>query len=158
MAASPEFLALLDQQKQLRPLPTDFQALDRAWNDLTDHRDHDALTQIADIAIDLFVQEGGAPNRKAAIELFKDTHVRKNAGYAGADNPDSWANFRMAADFGISAFDGVLVRMSDKYIRLTNLRRNPANEQTGEAVVDTLLDLGSYALIADCLLDEEQAA
>ena len=35
-----------------------------------------------------------------------DLHVAKNAGYAGADNPDPWANFRMCEAFGISAFTG----------------------------------------------------
>lgn len=86
-----------------------------------------------------------------AWELFK----AKNAGYAGDDNLDPWANFRMSEAFGISALDGCLVRMSDKYIRITNLRRSPANEKVGESIRDTLRDLASYALIAVCLLDEQ---
>jgi len=86
-----------------------------------------------------------------AWELFEN----KNAGYAGADNPDAFANFRMAEAFGISALDGCLVRMSDKYIRVSNLRRLPSNERVGESVRDTLRDLAAYALIAVCLLDEE---
>jgi hypothetical protein len=91
------------------------------------------------------------------LEEAKDLHIRKNAGYSGADNPDPWANFRMAEDFGVSAFRGCLVRMSDKYIRIKNLLKDPNNEQVGESIKDTLKDLSAYALIALCLLEEEEA-
>ena len=84
-----------------------------------------------------------------------DLHVAKNAGYAGADNPDTWANFRMSEAFGVSALDGCLIRMSDKYIRVTNLRRDKSNERVGESLIDTLKDLAAYANIAICLLEEE---
>lgn len=49
------------------------------------------------------------------LDEMKDLHIRKNAGYTG-DNPDPWANFRMAEMFGVSGVLGVLVRMSDKFI------------------------------------------
>jgi hypothetical protein len=90
------------------------------------------------------------------LDSAKDLHIRKNAGYSGADNPDPWANFRMAEDFGVSAFRGCLVRMSDKYIRITNLLKDPNNEQVGENIKDTLMDLSAYALIAVCLLEEQE--
>jgi hypothetical protein len=89
------------------------------------------------------------------LDEMKDLHTRKNAGYAGKDNPDAWANFRMSEAFGVSAFKGCLVRMSDKYIRVTNLVKNPDNDQVGENVKDTLFDLAAYALIAVCLLEEQ---
>lgn len=90
------------------------------------------------------------------LERMKTLHEKKNAGYAGQDNPDPWANFRMSESFGVSAFKGCLVRMSDKYIRVTNLIKNPANEQVGESVKDTLFDLAAYALIAICLMEEHE--
>lgn len=90
------------------------------------------------------------------LEQMKTLHEKKNAGYAGMENPDAWANFRMSESFGVSAFKGCLVRMSDKYIRVTNLVKNPKNEQVGENVKDTLFDLAAYALIAVCLLEEEE--
>lgn len=89
------------------------------------------------------------------LETAKDLHINKNAGYAGADNPDPWANFRMSEAFGVNAVDGCLVRLSDKYIRVSNLRRQPSNERVGESIIDTLRDLSAYALIAVCLLEEE---
>ena len=90
------------------------------------------------------------------LDEMKDLHIRKNSGYAGRDNPDAWANFRMSEAFGISAFKGTLVRMSDKWIRIVNLVRNPKNEMVGESIKDTLKDLAAYALIACCLLEERE--
>lgn len=90
------------------------------------------------------------------LDKMKDLHIRKSAGYSGQDNPDAWENFRMSQDFGVSAFLGCIVRMTDKFIRIRNLIKNPNNDQVGESIRDTLLDLASYALIAICLWDEEQ--
>lgn len=89
------------------------------------------------------------------LEQMKELHIKKNAGYAGQDNPDPWANFRMSEAVGVSSFKGCLIRLSDKYIRVTNLVKNPSNEQVGESVKDTLFDLAAYALIAICLLEEQ---
>lgn len=96
---------------------------------------------------------------KRYLQLLKDMeqlHISKNAGYAGRDNPDAWANFRMCENFGVSAFKGCLVRLSDKYIRVTNLVKDPTNEMVHESVKDTLFDLAAYALIAICLIEEQE--
>lgn len=96
---------------------------------------------------------------KRYLELLnemKELHIKKNAGYAGMDAEDPWANFRLAEGFGVSAFKGTLVRMSDKYIRVKNLVKNPKNEQVGESIKDTLIDLAAYSLIAVCLLEEKE--
>lgn len=90
------------------------------------------------------------------LDQMKILHEKKNAGYAGKDNPDPWANFRMAEQFGVSAFQGCLVRMSDKYIRVTNLVKDPSNDMVGEIIDDTLFDLAAYALIAICLRRENK--
>jgi hypothetical protein len=90
------------------------------------------------------------------LEQMKELHIKKNAGYAGLDNPDAWANFRMSTAFGVPPFLGCLVRMSDKYIRVTNLVKSADNEQVGESIKDTLMDLAAYALIAVCLLEEKE--
>lgn len=90
------------------------------------------------------------------LDDMKDLHIRKNSGYAG-DSPDPWANFRMAEMFGVSAFVGVLIRMSDKFIRVSNLVKNPANEKVGESIKDTLFDLAAYALIGIAIIEEQEA-
>lgn len=82
-----------------------------------------------------------------------DLHRRKAAGYGTADG-DTWANFREAERWGISALQGCLVRMGDKYRRAQNIIRDPLTEQVGEAARDTLMDLAAYALIAVCLMEE----
>ena len=97
----------------------------------------------------------GDPRYLALLEEMKELHIKKNAGYSG-DSRDRWANFRMAENFGVSAFLGCLVRMSDKFIRIQNLIKNPNNEMVGESIKDTLKDLASYALIAYCLLEEQE--
>jgi len=97
----------------------------------------------------------GDPKYLQLLDEMKELHIRKNAGYSG-NSCDRWANFRMAENFGVSAFLGCLVRMSDKFIRIQNLVKNPNNEMVGESIKDTLLDLSSYALIAYCLLVEEE--
>lgn len=94
---------------------------------------------------------------KQLLDEAWDLHIRKNAGYAGAESPDPWANFRMSEAFNVSAFEGCMVRLTDKYIRVTNLMKSADNEQVGESIRDTLRDLSAYALIAVCLLDEQTA-
>lgn len=89
------------------------------------------------------------------LEEMKSVHVAKSAGYAGKDNPDAFANFRLSSAFGVSAFKGCLVRLSDKFTRVGNLVRDPSNDMIGESVKDNLLDLASYALIAYVLYEEE---
>lgn len=100
----------------------------------------------------------GNPRFIELVESVLDTHRRKAAGYSGSDNPDTWSNFREATAWGLTPLEGCLVRMGDKYRRVQNLRRNAANDQVGESIKDTLLDLANYAIIAVCLMEEEEAA
>ena len=87
------------------------------------------------------------------LDEMRELHIKKNAGYSG-DSTDRWANFRLAEAFGVSTFLGVMVRMSDKWIRITNLIKNPSFDQVGESIDDTLFDLAAYALIAICIRRE----
>ncbi len=101
-----------------------------------------------------------APNPRF-LELLKkieDLHNRKNAGYSGAESKDALANFRLAAMFGVTPFQGVLVRLSDKFSRIASLTRNPTNEQVGENIKDTLMDNAVYSLLAICLYEEQETA
>jgi hypothetical protein len=88
-------------------------------------------------------------------ETMKDIHIRKNAGYAG-DCLDAFKNFRESEDFGVSAFMGCMVRMSDKWSRIKSLSKNPNNDMVGESIKDTLIDLANYSIIAYCLYEEEE--
>jgi len=81
-----------------------------------------------------------------------DLHKRKSAGYVGQTNPDPWANFRESERIGVPAWQGALIRMGDKYQRILTLAKDASNDQVGESIQDTLLDLSAYALIVLCLL------
>ena len=97
----------------------------------------------------------GDPRFMELLSEMRALHIAKSAGYAGQDNPDTYANFRESERFGISAFSGVMVRMSDKWSRIINLVNNPSNDQVGEPIADTFKDISAYALIALCLYEEE---
>jgi len=93
-----------------------------------------------------------------------ELHERKNRGYATTENPLS--NFYECEKLGVPAWQGCLVRMSDKWSRIQNL----ALTETGthiddvmqaakrmENITDTLFDLGIYSFIDIILLEEHRA-
>lgn len=91
------------------------------------------------------------------LDEMEDIHRRKNAGYAGENPPDPWSNFRMAEMLDVSAFNGCLVRMGDKFARVCNLAKNEGNDKVGENIKDTLMDLAIYSLTGICLYEEQEA-
>lgn len=99
-----------------------------------------------------------SPAYLALLEQMADLHRRKSAGYDGADRDVPFANIREAVDWGSTPLMGTLIRMGDKYRRTQNLIRSAANEQVGESVRETLIDLAAYALIAVVFLDEQTPA
>jgi hypothetical protein len=87
------------------------------------------------------------------LDAMRRLHIDKAAGYG--EPGQAWSNFHEAEKWGITALDGCLVRMGDKYRRPQNLRRNPDADRVGESFTDTLFDLAAYALIAIRLSEEE---
>jgi len=86
------------------------------------------------------------------LDAMSKLHLDKNAGYGSQH--DAWSNFRLSEQWGVPAYIGCLVRMSDKYQRLQNLIADPTNDKVGESIVDTAMDLAAYALIFVCLWQE----
>lgn len=76
-----------------------------------------------------------------------ETSKRKNADYAGDSDP--FANFRLVEMLGICSVEtGILVRMTDKMARITNLlKEGKTNQVKDESVDDTLIDLANYSVI-----------
>jgi hypothetical protein len=68
---------------------------------------------------------------------------RKNADYGNPNDP--FANFKEAELVGSTVEQGILVRMSDKLRRASNLMNREA--VVDESVEDTLIDLANYAFI-----------
>lgn len=129
---------------------------DESWGDLRSGEGFlpEQLSYFASVGMALLCALTGRPIPHLATEATQQ-HLAKNAGYAGVGTADAWLNFRESLYFGVRPVTGVLVRMSDKYIRTQNLRRDAANEQVGESMADTIGDIVAYALIARCLLEED---
>lgn len=87
-----------------------------------------------------------------------EIHEIKNKGY-GIGNP--LGNFMECERFGVSAWKGCLVRMSDKIARLYNLTSKMDNPEYKDAIQmegleDTLIDLANYSLLCLILLRENK--
>lgn len=90
-----------------------------------------------------------SPKFHKLLKTIGELHDRKNKDYAVSDDP--FSNFRECERFGIPAWKGVLVRMSDKWSRICNLT---SKEAANESLEDSFMDLSVYALI--CLLLYEE--
>jgi hypothetical protein len=77
---------------------------------------------------------------------------RKNSDYAG-DN-DAFQNFMASTVVGTSVERGMLVRMMDKIVRVSNLIDREAQVKD-EAIADTLSDLANYAMIMKVYIDDK---
>lgn len=101
----------------------------------------------------------GSPRFYELINEMARIHDAKNRDYADSAT-DPLRNFRACEAAGISAFDGCLTRLSDKYMRVMNLARQEREGRErgvkSEAITDTLNDLACYALICIILYEEQQ--
>ena len=88
-------------------------------------------------------------------ELYKDNveiSRRKNADYARGGDP--FQNFKASEVYGVSVAHGIIVRMSDKMIRASNLL-SKAPDVADESIFDTLSDLANYAMILRMWLEQK---
>ena len=91
------------------------------------------------------------------LDTLRQLHISKSAGYGCPDGTDPLLNIRRGAEFvGIPAWQGAMVRLSDKVTRLSVF--NKTGNLPHESVEDTLLDLASYSLLALLLYQEERDA
>ena len=92
---------------------------------------------------------------KRVLQIFdelKELHIAKDSDYAG-EIPLS--NFRRSEQFGIPAWKGCLIRMSDKWSRIASLVGKGENAVVGESLEDSLRDLAVYSIITVALLSEQ---
>ena len=94
------------------------------------------------------------PAFHALLKEIGDIHDDKSHDYSQDGDPLS--NLRRCEAFGVPAWKGVLVRLSDKWSRLEQLAggKQPKNE----SIRDSLIDSAVYSLLAVLLLDEEGSA
>lgn len=78
---------------------------------------------------------------------------KKNQDYGNPSNP--WLNFEMARLVGVPIERAILIRMSDKLARVSNLlEKEPSVAE--EKIEDSLLDLANYAVILMAYLDDQK--
>jgi hypothetical protein len=101
----------------------------------------------------------GHPEFYELVWRMYEIHSIKNKGYGLNGNP--LGNFMMSETFGVPAWKGCLVRMSDKWSRICNLTskmNDPGYKDavSMESIEDTLLDLANYSLLCLILLRESK--
>jgi hypothetical protein len=94
----------------------------------------------------------GHPRFDELLAAMEQVHDAKNHDYASHADPLS--NFRRCETFGIEAWRGVLVRMSDKWSRIEQFAGGKSAAVADERLEDTLLDLANYCLLAIILRGE----
>lgn len=78
---------------------------------------------------------------------------KKNGDYANGADP--FQNFRQCEHLGFATVEcGILVRMTDKMTRISNLITRDA-EVRDEGIADTLKDLANYAMILLMWLEQK---
>ena len=86
------------------------------------------------------------------LETIKNLHDAKKQDYG---NADIFANFRLSELAGIPAWQGSVVRMGDKYARISNFIKKGDFKFKEESIKDTLMDMAIYSLITIVLYEEE---
>lgn len=86
------------------------------------------------------------------LELM-ELHDTKNADYS--EDGDPLSNFKLSDMLGVPPWKGSLVRLSDKFSRITQLAKGKKPKVHSESIIDTLRDLAVYALLTIILWEEE---
>jgi hypothetical protein len=87
------------------------------------------------------------------IDEIVQLHDSKNSDYASDADPLS--NFRRSEAFGVPAWKGICVRMTDKWSRIEQLSSGKAPKN--ESLRDSLIDNAVYSLLAIIALEEHMA-
>lgn len=93
------------------------------------------------------------PEFKKLLDQMLDTHNRKAHDYASDE--DLYKNFRVCEMMGLSPFKGIIVRLCDKFSRITGFAQKETLKVKDESIEDTLLDMANYCLLAILLRREE---
>jgi hypothetical protein len=84
-------------------------------------------------------------------ELFEhDLENTRKKGHDYSGDGDALKNFR---DFG---WQGIVVRIGDKYNRLKCFTKTGSLMVSDESILDTLLDLRVYSMLCQMMFEEER--
>jgi len=87
-------------------------------------------------------------NFEKALEIM----ISKNKDYAGKDDP--FKNFEMSSIVGVTPERAILVRVTDKISRISNLL-DKSNDVSDEKITDTVLDCINYLNILKVYLENK---
>lgn len=90
------------------------------------------------------------------LETIKELHDKKQHDYGA--NEDIFANFRLSELSGVPAWQGSVIRMGDKYARMSNFIKKGEFKFKEESIKDTLMDMAIYSLITMILFEEQEDA
>ncbi len=94
------------------------------------------------------------PNSERFHELLQrmgELHDKKQADYGQGDDP--FFNVRASTNWGVPAWVGAMVRLNDKVNRLQTFAKR--GTLANEGVVDSMMDIAVYAIIALVLFEQE---
>lgn len=101
--------------------------------------------------------------RLELLTFYKDTCYvcftlldKKNKDYSNRDD-NALRNFHACEQLGVPAAQGVLVRMSDKLMRISNLLKKGEAEIKTESIEDTIHDIINYCVILKAIHRESVA-
>lgn len=97
---------------------------------------------------------GGSPRFYELLLTIAELHSKKNHDYSQESDPLS--NLRESERFGVPAWKGALVRITDKFSRIVQLAGGKTPQIKAESITDTLIDMAIYSLLTIVLF--EQAA
>ena len=86
------------------------------------------------------------------LKELGELHDKKQADY-GRDN-DPFANVRASEEWGVPAWIGAMIRLTDKVRRLQRFAQR--GSLMNEGAEDSLRDIAVYAIIALVLLEEKK--
>jgi hypothetical protein len=91
---------------------------------------------------------------QASADALAETLLSKNSDYAPTGE---FSNFERAAEFsGVTPLTVMLSQIAIKYTRIQGLYDDSGKAASNEPLVDSLLDLAGYAIIAHAYLTHEQ--
>lgn len=96
---------------------------------------------------------GGHPKFYDLLLHIAELHASKNHDYARTADPLS--NLKECETFGIPAWKGALVRITDKFSRIVQLAAGKNPRVKSEAITDTLMDMAVYALLTIILYQNQ---
>lgn len=93
---------------------------------------------------------------KVTFLRCNDVLQKKNADYSDS-NDNAFRNFEAVQMFNITDVKtGILVRLTDKFTRLTNLLHKKEGQVKDETVQDTIEDAINYLVILHAYLEHEK--